>query len=95
MSPHRPSKEEDRYRVCAERIWRLFPLDPLPEDCPAQGWVERLEALLDRNLLQPRRPPRLRGVPCPKCDGHGYFDNADGHGLDARCPHCGGTGEIA
>ena len=40
----------DRYVRCAERIWALFPKDPLGDD-PAHAWIERLEALLDRGLL--------------------------------------------
>lgn len=40
-----------RYQACALRIWNLFPSDPLPIGDPAQFWIERLEAVLDRDLL--------------------------------------------
>lgn len=43
-----------RYQRCAERIWNLFDHDPLPNNDPAQGYVERLEALLSRDLLAPK-----------------------------------------
>jgi hypothetical protein len=81
---------QDRYQTCAQRIWRLFPKDPLPSSCPAQSWVERLEALLDRGMLQPRPPLKLPGIPCPQCKGAGRA-----HDTRERCPRCGGAGEIA
>lgn len=40
-----------RYQRVALRIWALFPADPLPPSEPAQTWVERMDALLDRQLL--------------------------------------------
>lgn len=43
-----------RYQRCVERLLGLFPHDPLPDACPAQSYVERLEALLDLNLLAPK-----------------------------------------
>lgn len=44
----------ERYQKCAERIWLLFPSDPLPDDDHAQLWVDRLESILARELLIPR-----------------------------------------
>lgn len=46
-----------RYQACTMRLWEMFPRDPLPFDCVAQAWIERLEALLDHGLLQPVPPP--------------------------------------
>lgn len=47
----------DRYQKVAQRIWSLFgDQDPLGED-PAQGWVERIEKLLDKGLLVPKNGP--------------------------------------
>jgi hypothetical protein len=43
-----------RYQDIALRIWNLFPNDPLPSDDPAHLWHERIEALLNRDLLIPR-----------------------------------------
>lgn len=42
-----------RYQRCVQRIWDMFPCDPLPADL-AQLYVERLEALLDLGLIGPR-----------------------------------------
>jgi hypothetical protein len=47
----------ERYQRCAARIWEMFPADPLPNDDPAQGYIQRLESLLDRGLLAARQPP--------------------------------------
>jgi len=78
---------KDRYMTCAKRIWALFPNDPLPAACAAQSWIERLEALLDRNLLRPHKY-KLHGIPCEACDGTGAVMK------DLACTLCGGTGEI-
>lgn len=54
-----------RYQACAQRLWAMFPQDPLPPDHPAQGWLERLEALLDHGMLG---VVRLRPIMvCPRC----------------------------
>lgn len=42
-----------RYQACAQRIWELFPVDPLPIDDPAHFYLERLESILNRGFLQP------------------------------------------
>lgn len=44
----------ERYQRCALRIWNLFPSDPLPIDDPAQFWIERLESILNHELLLPK-----------------------------------------
>lgn len=49
----------DCYEGIFKRIWDLFDGDPLsafPECDKAQGWIERMEALLDHELLAPRAP---------------------------------------
>lgn len=43
----------ERYQQCALRIWKLFSSDPLSVDDPAHFWIERLESILDHNLLAP------------------------------------------
>jgi len=45
-----------RYQACAVRIWGLFPSDPLPDDDPAHFWIDRLESILDRELLAVKEP---------------------------------------
>jgi hypothetical protein len=37
--------------ACAQRIWGLFPSDPIPDDERAHFWIERLESILDHGLL--------------------------------------------
>lgn len=48
-----------RYQECARRIWALFEFDPLPDDDPAHFWIDRLEVILDRELLMPKSARRL------------------------------------
>ena len=48
-----------RYQRCALRIWGLFPSDPLPVSDPAHFWVERLESILDRELLVAKEPESI------------------------------------
>jgi hypothetical protein len=45
-----------RYQRCANKIWELFPKDPLPDGHPAQGALERLEAIVELGLLQSKPP---------------------------------------
>lgn len=74
-----------RYMTCAERVWDLFDQDPLPADCAAQTWIERLEALLEHGLLAPAARPRLNDGVCPGCWGSGCLDRKP-------CERCGGSG---
>lgn len=41
----------ERYQRCAERVWKLFDVDPLGDQSAAQSWVDRLEAILDGGML--------------------------------------------
>ena len=50
--PDRVPDLAKRYQECARRIWHLFPFDPLPVDDPAHFWIERLESILDHDLLE-------------------------------------------
>lgn len=59
--------------------------------------VAALEARLDARdeawarSLGKDTPPRLRGIPCPECDGCG---NIGGYVGQTPCARCSGTGEI-
>ena len=44
-----------RYNKCVNKLWALFPEDPLGEDCSAHFLIERLEALIEKNLLVPAK----------------------------------------
>ena len=72
-----------RYRRCVERLLAQFPRDPLPDDCDAQGFVERLEVLIDRGLIGPVTLPgdrRIEDVPeseaVPKCNEERVWEAA-------------------
>jgi hypothetical protein len=58
----------ERYQHCTQRLWQLFPRDPLPADDPAQGWIQRLEALLNRGLLAPLAPRPTYSIPALPTD---------------------------
>jgi hypothetical protein len=93
---------------------RLLALEMRPPE-EEQALEKRVEALeerlagLETVLVQSmveagkkavRRKPKLRGVPCPACDGSGWCPKCGGGGScgvchDGRCVRCGGTGEIA
>lgn len=67
-----PDELLKRYQRCAERLWRMFARDPLPDDHPAQSWLERLEALLELGLVGPVPKPfdllelgERHGLPTP------------------------------
>jgi hypothetical protein len=66
-----------------ERLLAQFPRDPLPDDCDAQGFVERLEVLIDRGLIGPVTLPgdrRIEDVPeseaVPKCNEERVWEAA-------------------
>lgn len=55
-----------RYQKCVSRILSLFYEDLLPDGCAAQAYVERLEALLDYELIVPR-PGMRYTAQCSTC----------------------------
>lgn len=73
-----------RYQACAQRLWAMFPRDPLPSNHPAQAWVERLEALLNHGMLGPVRLCVIQVCPhCKRVDS--LFNNT---GDRAWCKTC-------
>ncbi len=75
-----------RYQKCAARIWAMFPSDPIPES-PAQGWCERLEALLDHGALEraDAKPPGALSAEEIAEHFHAVYERlAPEHGYETR-----------
>lgn len=54
----------ERYQRCAEKLWELFPKDPIGNST-AQSSIERLEAIIDRGLLVPWTGAMCDWPQCP------------------------------
>lgn len=52
----------ERYQRCVSQIWDMFDKDPLPDDHPAQAWIERLEALIELGLIKSNVKPKRETV---------------------------------
>lgn len=64
----KPSNILERYQRCVSQLLNLFPSDPLG-DSPAHYYIERLEALIEKQLLTPVVEDRISTIP-NECSCH-------------------------